>query len=157
MKPARGPQLRFPPPGIFAGLFLIGLLLETVLRIPIVGDLRAPLLGVLGMALVAIGLFLMFWGVLTFRRHGTSVLPFRPVSALVRTGPYRFTRNPMYLGMTTVHIGAALAMNAGWPLLLLPLAIYLMVKLVIRVEEEYLGQVYGAEYESFKQRVRRWL
>lgn len=152
----RLPNLRFPPPAIFAGAFFGGLLLETVLRIRIVGDLREPLLSLFGFAVLALGFFLMLWGATTFWRHGTSVLPFRPVSAFVQTGPYRFTRNPMYLGMTVVHIGGALALNAGWPLILLPLAIYLIVRLVIRPEEEYLTERFGSEYEAFKRRVRRW-
>jgi protein-S-isoprenylcysteine O-methyltransferase Ste14 len=63
----------------------------------------------------------------------------------------------MYLGLTTTHIGAALAMNAGWPLILLPVALYVIIRFVIRVEEEYLGQRFGVEYDDFKRRVRRWL
>ena len=153
----RGPDIRFPPPAIYVAVFLIGLLLERFSRIPIVGAVRAPLLSIFGLALVGLGFFVMFWGMLTFRRHKTSILPFRPAGALAMTGPYRFTRNPMYLGMTTAHIGAALAMNAGWPLILLPVALYLIVRFVIRVEEAYLAQRFGIEYEDFKRRVRRWL
>jgi protein-S-isoprenylcysteine O-methyltransferase Ste14 len=153
----RGPDIHFPPPAIYIVVFVAGLALEKFLRIAIVGDLRAPLLAVFGTALFGLALFLMLWGVLTFRKHHTSILPFRPTSALVQTGPYRFTRNPMYVGMTTAYVGAALALNAGWPLLLLPVALYLIVRFVIRREEEYLARMFGAEYQVFKQRVRRWL
>jgi protein-S-isoprenylcysteine O-methyltransferase Ste14 len=153
----RGPNIRFPPPAVYVAVFLIGLLLERFWRIPIVGDLRAPLLSIFGLALVGLGVFVTAWGMLTFRRYKTSILPFRPAAALAMTGPYRFTRNPMYLGLTTTHIGAALAMNAGWPLILLPVALYVIIRFVIRVEEEYLGQRFGVEYDDFKRRVRRWL
>lgn len=154
----RGPAIRFPPPAIFVALFFIGLLLESMLlRIRIAGQGTAAMLGLLGLALVALGAFLMFWGMLTFRRFRTSILPFRPATALVQSGPYRFTRNPMYVGLTTAHVGAALAMNVAWPLILLPLALYLLVRLVIRPEEEYLGRFFGEEYAEFKRRVRRWL
>lgn len=156
---ARGPRIMFPPPLIFVVVFLLGLGLERLLRISIVreGGATAPMLGVLGLALVGLGFFVMFWGMLTFWRAGTSVLPFRPATALVERGPYRFTRNPMYVGMTTAHVGAALAFNVTWPLLLLPLALYLVVRFVIRPEEEYLARRFGAEYELFRTRVRRWL
>jgi protein-S-isoprenylcysteine O-methyltransferase Ste14 len=153
----RGPNIRFPPPAIYVAVFLIGLILERFWRIPIVGDVRAPLLSIFGMALVGLGVFVAAWGMLTFRRHKTSVLPFRPAEALAMTGPYRFTRNPMYVGMTTAHVGAALAMNAGWPLILLPVALYLILRFVVRVEEEYLSRRFGVAYEDFKRRVRRWL
>jgi protein-S-isoprenylcysteine O-methyltransferase Ste14 len=153
----RGPKIRFPPPAAYLVLFLIGLLLERVLRIRIVGDARAPLLTVFGVALVGLGCFVALWGIVTFRRHRTSVLPFRPASALVETGPYRFTRNPMYVGMTTAYVGAALALNVVWPLLILPIVLYLIVRLVVKPEEEYLAAKFGVEYARFTQRVRRWL
>lgn len=157
MQSERGPNIRFPPPAIFVALFLVGLILERFWRIPIVGDVRAPLLSIFGLALVGLGGFLVAWGMLTFRRHKTSILPFHPAAALAQNGPYRFTRNPMYVGLTTAHVGAALAMNAGWPLILLPVALYLILRFVIRREEDYLGRRFGVEYEDFKRRVRRWL
>ena len=142
---------------MYLAVFLAGLFLETVVRIPIVGEFRAPLLTLFGLAIVGLGFFLSLWGMLTFRRHRTGILPFRPATTLVETGPYRFTRNPMYVGLTTAHVGGALALNVAWPLLLLPIALYLILRFVIRREEAYLAGVFGAEYEAFKQRVRRWI
>jgi protein-S-isoprenylcysteine O-methyltransferase Ste14 len=142
---------------VYLAVFLVGLLLEKVLRIRIVGEFRAPLLTLFGLAVVGLGFFLSLWGALTFRRHHTSMLPFRPASALVETGPYRFTRNPMYVGLTTAYVGVALVLNVIWPLLLLPVALYLIVRFVIRREEAYLAETFGAKYVEFRQRVRRWL
>ena len=155
---ARGPALKFPPPGIYGGVFLVGLLLETVWRLPIARTASGErVLEDVGTWIVIAAIVLALWGVATFWLRGTSVLPFKPTAALVRTGPYRFTRNPMYLGMTLAHLGLALAMNTGWALLLLPVAVYLIVRLVIRVEEKYLGRVFGDEYAEFRRRVRRWI
>jgi protein-S-isoprenylcysteine O-methyltransferase Ste14 len=154
----RGPRIRVPPPAIYFAVFLVGLLPETILRLSLAHtETAARKHAVIGIAIVAAGVVLMLWGMLTFRHFRTSVLPFKPATALVRSGPYRFTRNPMYVGMTIAYVGAAIAMNVVWPLLFLPLAIYLIVRFVIRLEEAYLARVFPGEYADFRARVRRWL
>jgi protein-S-isoprenylcysteine O-methyltransferase Ste14 len=94
---------------------------------------------------------------LTFRRARTAILPTRPASQLVDGGPYRFTRNPMYTGLTTAYVGAAALLDSVWPLLLLPLVLAALVRLVVRREEAYLRGAFGAEYAAYQARVRRWL
>ena len=157
--PPRSPGVRFPPPTIFVVGWLLGWLLEAeVLRLPLGGDggPRWPLVAG-GSALLLAGLVVIAAGLLTFFRARTAIMPHHGASRLVTHGPYRFTRNPMYMGMTLLYAGLALRANMGWPLLLLPLVLLTLVRLVIRREERYLASAFGAEYEAYRQRVRRWL
>jgi protein-S-isoprenylcysteine O-methyltransferase Ste14 len=92
-----------------------------------------------------------------FMRAGTAVLPTRPTTAIVDSGIYRFTRNPMYLGMSLALAGLGLGFNQLWFLLALPVAMLAVTKLAIEREEAYLAQKFGAEYLAYNARVRRWL
>ncbi|HKI04807.1 MAG TPA: isoprenylcysteine carboxylmethyltransferase family protein, partial [Thermoanaerobaculia bacterium] len=92
-----------------------------------------------------------------FWRARTAVMPNRPASSLVLVGPYRFSRNPMYTGLTGMYLGLAFWLNALWPLLLLPLVLLLLWKAVIQNEERYLSTAFGDSYADYCRRVRRWL
>jgi protein-S-isoprenylcysteine O-methyltransferase Ste14 len=92
-----------------------------------------------------------------FRRAGTTENPFKPSTALVFDGPYRFTRNPMYLGMAAVYVGLAFVLGLMWALLFLPLVLIAVDRLVIAREEPYLERKFGEEYVAYKRRVRRWI
>ena len=160
MNATRGTGIRVPPPAIFAVTFLVGLWLDAALyRIRLVSsDVLFPRpLVITGAVLVTAGILLAIWGALTFRRHHTAVLPFRAATTLVQSGPYRRTRNPMYLGMTLAHLGGGVALNAMWPIILLPLALVLLYVWVIRLEERHLAQEFGEDYAAYRRRVRRWL
>jgi protein-S-isoprenylcysteine O-methyltransferase Ste14 len=91
-----------------------------------------------------------------FKEAGTAVLPTRPTTTIVRAGVYRFTRNPMYLGMTLGLIGLALALDQLWFLIAVPIAVVAVTKLAIEREEAYLAQKFGAVYLDYKAAVRRW-
>lgn len=158
-EPLPHPGVRFPPPLLFAAGFLLGWLLEMrVLRIHLVGGgALAALLALVGMLALAGGLALAAWGLITFHRARTAILPHHPASRLVTHGPYRFTRNPMYTGLTLAYIGLACLANVGWPLILLPFVLVALVRLVIRREERYLADAFGAEYAAYRRRVRRWV
>lgn len=155
----RGPGVRFPPPTLFVTALAFGWLLDTrVRRLAMVhGAGEAHSLEIVGWAMVALGLMLAMWGALTFLRHKTAIYPHHPASMIVQAGPYRFTRNPMYLGFTIAHVGAAFVMNGWWPLLLLPVVLGLLLRLVIRREERYLTEAFGEAYVAYQGRVRRWL
>lgn len=159
MEQRRGPKIRVPPPAIFLLAFLLGVWLDgALLRIRIVDHpvaIRALLIG--GVIAAIAGAIVALWGVLTFRRHGTTVLPFKAAITLVQSGPYQFTRNPMYLGMALAYAGAALVLNAMWPMLLLPMALVILYSLVIRKEEEHLAEQFHQQYLDYRARVRRWL
>jgi protein-S-isoprenylcysteine O-methyltransferase Ste14 len=87
----------------------------------------------------------------------TNVNPTRPVTAIVTEGPFRFTRNPLYLGFTLFYTGVTLLVNSLWMVLLLPFVLFLMTFSVIEREERYLERKFGEQYLAYKRRVRRWL
>ena len=110
-----------------------------------------------GVVLAALGLGLMFVSVGVFWSRKTTILPDRPATEFVVAGPYRFTRNPMYVGMSVAYLGLSFAFGPAWPLVLLPVALYLIVRLVIQREEAYLLRRFGDSYEQYRSRVRRWV
>jgi len=146
--------VRVPPPAYYLAGLLAGVALE--LAFPIDG---APLWAVLPVALICGGLWLALDGgaMLHFRRAGTSMVPLNPSTALVISGPYRFTRNPMYLGLAFLYVGLAFALGVIWALVLLPLVIAAVDQLVIAREEAYLVRKFGQPYCDYMARVRRWL
>jgi protein-S-isoprenylcysteine O-methyltransferase Ste14 len=91
------------------------------------------------------------------RRAQTSLNPSEPVKALVIEGPFKVTRNPIYVGFTLIYIGIALLVNTLWPLLLLPVVQNVMRQGVIEREERYLERKFGQEYLAYKERVPRWI
>ena len=90
-------------------------------------------------------------------RAGTNVDPYEPATAVVTGGPYRFTRNPMYVGFTLMYAGISALFNALPPVLLLPVVQQLMRRGVIEREERYLERKFGDEYLQYKEKVRRWI
>ncbi len=119
------------------------------------GPLRTRL--VVGGALLAAGLILAGWAASTFFRAGTHIEVYRPATALVTKGPYRFSRNPIYVGMAVGHVGAAILANSIWALLMLLPALALIRYGVIAREEEYLERRFGEAYQRYMNTVRRWL
>ena len=110
-----------------------------------------------GFVMAAAGLLLMLWSVGLFWSRRTSIQPNRPATEFVVVGPYKFTRNPMYLGMSVVFLGLSMAFGPVWPMFFLPVAMFLLVRFVIRREEEYLRRTFGGSYEEYCSRVRRWI
>ena len=92
-----------------------------------------------------------------FKRAGTAVIPFKPTTALVTDGAYRFTRNPIYLGMGALYVALAVGLGLLWSFLFLPLVILAVDRLVIVREERYLERKFGREYVEYTRRVRRWI
>lgn len=132
-------------------------LLQRRLPFDIAGAGPGPAQSILGALLLAGGLGWMASGLVIFGLQRTAVIPNRPARTLVRIGPYRFTRNPMYLGLTWAYVGLSVVMNWAWPLVLLPVVLILLTTLVIRREEAYLRAAFGADYDDYCRRVRRWL
>ena len=112
----------------------------------------------LGIALTFGGWILPVWAIVLFRRAGTETNPTSPANkALVVAGPYRFTRNPMYLGVTIVTLGIAIWVGS-WPLYLAPLATFATANFVhIPFEEAKMRRQFGVEFEDYTARIRRWL
>lgn len=157
------PGVRFPPPLLFVAGFAAGWLLDRAQRLRIAGDGNAgdgnarDAVVPLGWLAIVAGFGLMLWALSIFWRVRTGVIPHRPATQLVLEGPFRFTRNPMYVGMTLGYVGIALLTDRLWPLVLLPLVLVALYRLVVRREERYLGHAFGDEYAAYRARVRRWL
>jgi protein-S-isoprenylcysteine O-methyltransferase Ste14 len=148
------PGVRVPPPLISLSLMLLGLAIDDRLS---VSYLQWGWRQAAGLLLAAAAFGLIATALTQFGQHHTRPEPWRPASTLVTTGVYRFTRNPMYLGLAVLHFGTALYFgNLATALLLLPY-IVLIDRFVMPREEAYLGRRFGAEYEAFRRRVRRWL
>jgi protein-S-isoprenylcysteine O-methyltransferase Ste14 len=152
-----GPGVSVPPPLIFVGGWLVAWLPHRSLPFAIDGGgVSSGQTFVGGLALLA-GLTLMAWGIATFISSRTPIVPTRPARVLVEQGPYRFTRNPIYLGMTVAYCGLAALFNLVWPLLVLPGVVVLVLVMVIRREERHLLATFGDDYRQYRRRVRRWV
>jgi protein-S-isoprenylcysteine O-methyltransferase Ste14 len=110
-----------------------------------------------GIVLMALALGLIVWAALLFRRARTAIHPHEQPSALVIAGPYRYTRNPMYLGMAGTLLGAAVLMGSITPFVVLPAFMALIKERFILGEEAKLEAAFGTDYADYKGRVRRWL
>jgi protein-S-isoprenylcysteine O-methyltransferase Ste14 len=146
--------VRVPPPLLYLGGFLAGIGLELAFPIESAPLAVALLAGAIGFA---VWLVLDGSAMSRFKQAGTSMVPMRPSTALVTSGPYRFTRNPMYVGMAFLYAGLAAATGVIWALATLPLVLLAVDRLVIAREEPYLERKFGGEYRAYKQRVRRWV
>jgi protein-S-isoprenylcysteine O-methyltransferase Ste14 len=143
---------------LFALPLLTGFIVQNFVPTHIVnGAEPTRILRLVGAAEIAIALGLFAWAVSTFARLRTPVIPMRRARALVDEGPFKLTRNPMYVGFTVLYLGITFAANAFWPLVFLPEAIALTYLFAIRLEEAYLVREFGDAYTAYCSRVRRWL
>jgi protein-S-isoprenylcysteine O-methyltransferase Ste14 len=142
------------PPLVYLTSLIVGGLLQLAAPLSFVPLALAVPLGV-SLVLVAIALF--WFSVAKFRAAGTPVPGHKPSTAIVRTGPYRFSRNPIYLAFSLFQLGIAIWANSLWLLATLVATVALIHFIVIRREEQYLERRFGAEYLDYKASVRRWL
>ena len=110
-----------------------------------------------GLALVALAVGLLIWGRQTLVTGGTNVDPSLPSRAVVTSGPYRFSRNPLYMGLAVVYLGLTLALDTWWGIVLLALVLIVMHQGVIQREERYLDRKFGDGYRQYRAAVRRYL
>ena len=120
-------------------------------------DLIGPPLSAFGWILIAAGIGLAVWAERLFSRAGTGVRPFTPSTALIAAGPYRLTRNPMYLGMMLVLLGGFLLAGSFGSLLPIPIFFWRIHTHFVLPEENHMAEHFGEAYEVFKQKTRRWL
>jgi protein-S-isoprenylcysteine O-methyltransferase Ste14 len=148
------PGVRVPPPVLYALAVLGGYWLNRRWPLPVGGGLY---IGVLASMLTLCSLALTVSSVGNFRRSRTSIVPIRPATTLVIAGPYRFTRNPMYVGMAALTVALGLFMKTWWPVLLLVPVLLIVRLFVIAPEERYLQRRFGDDYVRYMRRVRRWV
>ena len=109
-----------------------------------------------GWFLLLHGLVILITSAATLFLNRTAIFPNQPASRLIQSGPYRFSRNPMYMAIATSYVGMALLTNMLWALMLLPVVLLVLHVTVIRREERYLQQAFGPAYADYCHRVRRW-
>ncbi len=143
-----------PPPVIYMGGLLLGLGLHVALPFTVLPQTIAQAIGFI---LFAPFFLLAFPAVRLMRGAGTPLRPDQPTTALITTGPFRYTRNPIYLAFASLYIGVAFLLNVLWPLVVLPIVISLINRMVIAREEAYLERKFGEAYRQYKARARRWL
>jgi protein-S-isoprenylcysteine O-methyltransferase Ste14 len=144
------PTLNYPP------VWLVGFMALAWL----IARVHAPwggAYGVFGYILMGLGVAITVWSALAFRKSRTTIVPHQPPTALVRTGPYRFSRNPIYLADMVVLAGWCLALGSPWGLLLLVPFYFVLLRLFILPEEARLTAYLGKDYVSYRDEVRRWI
>lgn len=145
------------PPILFAGAAVIALGLQILLPLPWPGGAWAAVLAMAGVFLMAAGVALDLAAMLAFRRHRTTVLPHRGAARLITDGPFRYSRNPIYVGNTLLVAGAGLLLGIAW---LIPAALAGAIatrKLAIEREERHLAARFGQAWADYAARTPRWL
>jgi protein-S-isoprenylcysteine O-methyltransferase Ste14 len=142
------------PPLVYLISLVSGTMIHFAMPLPFLpGTLAVPL----GLPLVAVAIALFSCSVAKFRTAGTPIPARKPTTTIVRSGPYRFSRNPIYLAFSLFQLGIAIWVDSVWLLATLVGAVALMHYVVIPREEHYLEQKFGAHYLDYKASVRRWL
>ncbi len=151
---SKGAAVKFPPPLIAAAVILPGYGLDLLKPLPITASTQ---LFAVGIAVIFFALSIIVIAAVSFFRTKTHIEPWKPTSAIISSGIFRISRNPIYVGLCLSTVGAGLLLNSWWVVLsVLPL-IYLLYYFVIRLEEGYLLEKFGQEYQDYQLRVRRWL
>lgn len=150
-------MMLIPVPWVFILVYFMGVGLEILFPfgprssdMVLVSKIGGAVLFLLGGALAA-------WGLIVFRKARTTTIPGETSTKLVTSGPYRFSRNPMYVGLSLAYIGEAGLLTQIWPLLMLPFVVAYVNWIVIPVEEARLKEDFGNAYEPYCARVRRWV
>jgi len=148
------PGVIAPPPLIFLGFLLLGLGLEIQWPADFLAERLQYLLG---SALFSLGGILVAVCVTEFQRAGTEFQTHKPANALITGGPYRISRNPIYIALSLAYLGIAVVADSGWMVAMLVPALAVIHFGVITREEKYLEAKFGDEYRYYKNTVRRWL
>jgi protein-S-isoprenylcysteine O-methyltransferase Ste14 len=142
------------PPLIYATAFVVGWLIYLAFPVPVLPDKLARVIGgLLGLASFPIAITALY----ALRRAQTTFDTMKPTTAIVTEGPYRYSRNPLYVSLTLLYLGVALLINVLWIVLLVVPILVVMQRGVIGREEAYLERKFGEEYLNYKARVRRWV
>lgn len=153
----KAPRVPVPPPILFAAALLLGIGAHRILPVAAGPSSALPFLRLAGLVLALCSGVLAAAAFVTLGRHHTTFRTDRPTSALVTSGPFRLTRNPMYLSLAILIAGVSALVNSLWPLAWLVPVVVIVQRLAIAPEERYLRELYGSAYEQYCRRVRRWL
>lgn len=147
------PQVRLPAPIIMLLFLALGAGLNWLWPMQLEAELVRNLVG---WSYNALGLGLIFYCFFMFHRRRTSFIPTQPVQEMVVSGPYRYTRNPMYVGLALVHLGIGIATGNIWIIATFAPSMLAIRLWVIAPEETYMQHRFGAAYSEYRLRVPRW-
>ena len=145
-----------PPPLMFAASFVLGLFLQRWLGLGPEAPPSRPLQFV-AILIFGAGILLGLWAVGLFARHRTTIIPHGDSSALILQGPYRFTRNPMYLSLSLAYVGLVLWLQCWVALFFLSIPLWLLGHFIVPMEESQMRKRFGVAFDTYCNRVRRWL
>lgn len=149
--------MRIPVPWVFVSAYPVGVGLQCVFPLPLYPEAEHSLGTFVGSSLFVIGAVIAGWAWIIFSRAGTTRVPGEPSTRLVTWGPYRVSRNPMYVGLALAYIAESILLRHLWPILVLPLVVAYLNWEIIPVEEQALWEVFQGEHEEYCAHVRRWL
>jgi protein-S-isoprenylcysteine O-methyltransferase Ste14 len=151
-----GAAVRLPPPITYLGAVIVGALLHGfALSLPLDFALGARIGA--AVAVAGLGIAMMVGAMGLFKRTGQDPKPWKSTPEIISTGVYRFTRNPMYVGMALLQIGIGIGLANGWILVLVPPVLVIIYATAIRREEAYLERKFGDTYIAYKATARRWI
>ena len=149
--------MRVPVPWVFVLTYLAGVGLQLLLPVHVPKREALRMARLAGMAALAVGAFFAAWSLILFHKAQTTTTPGERSVRLVTWGPYRRSRNPMYVSLILAYLGEAAILTQPWPILLLPLTVAYLHRIVIPIEEGRLREVFAGEYEQYCASVRRWI
>jgi Putative protein-S-isoprenylcysteine methyltransferase len=152
-----GPQLPVLPPVLLLGALAAAVVLDWISLHFLAAPVGLNLQTVAGLILAGGGIWLARSAMMLFHREGTNVIPTQPALKVVTDGPYRYTRNPMYLGMVMLLLGLSLVFSLEWGVILTPVLWLVFDQVIVAREERYLTAKFGDEYRALLTRTRRWL
>jgi len=151
------PGVAIPPPFIYLAAFGASWGLNTLWSVSLMPAPLADPARHIAKAFLILGCLPLFAGIANFVRYRTAISPDSRATTLITGGPYRFSRNPIYLGFTLLYLGAILRSNIAWAVVGLLGVLWVMNRFVIAREEEHLNAVFGDAYAKYCRQVRRWL
>ena len=153
-----GAAVRIPPPVVGIMTIVGGYVLGKFVPILTAFDLATPDRYWIGGAIVILaGYFLGIWPSRLFKETGQNVTPWSETPEIIIRGPYKFTRNPMYLMMMLVNLGFAVILSEAWIVVFMPILVVVLYHIAIKHEEVYLEEQFGDSYRAYKNSVRRWI
>jgi protein-S-isoprenylcysteine O-methyltransferase Ste14 len=152
------PSTQIWPPKIYGAAAVVAGLLTLILPLRFLGAGSGRETGLdLGILIMLAAIGLAGWTALTFRKAGTPIHPTKPTTAFITTGPFAYSRNPMYLAMTAFLFGLAFFADSLWFFLAIPIAMIAVSRLAITPEEAYLEERFSDAYRDYRSKVRRWI
>lgn len=149
--------LKIPVPWIFFMAYLMGIAFQYFFPVRIPHKEISLVIRIAGIIILVTGAFIASWSLLIFRKARTTTVPGKSSKKIISNGPYRFSRNPMYISLILAYLGEAGFLTQAWPVIMLLPVVFYVNQVVIPLEEEVLGKDFKEAYEKYSTRVNRWI